>query len=105
MTVCFCRDDELGYLHSRTPLVHGEGLILEEVYRLAHLQLVAPRHPRVIIRQAGKDDEMGRHERTWSLVVPVPAKALAESAAYESSKPDLTFRQKDRLGHGATHAL
>jgi hypothetical protein len=81
-TRSLCADDELGYLRSRTVFVPGEGLVLDESYRLAHLPLVAPTHPRMLPRRAGKGYEMGRHERIFSFVLPVPEQALASSAAY-----------------------
>lgn len=67
-----CGDDRLGYTASRTRFVAGEGLALDEPYRLAHLPLVAPSHPRVIARKPGTAYEMGRHGKTLSLVLPVP---------------------------------
>ena len=50
-TIQFCSDDELGFERSRTRFPCGEGLTLDETYRLAHLPLVAPDHPRVIARR------------------------------------------------------
>jgi hypothetical protein len=67
-----CSDDELGYRASRTRFVAGEGLPLDESYRLAHLPLVAPHHPGVIVRKPDKHYEMGRHGKVVSLVLPVP---------------------------------
>ncbi len=80
----FCRDDELGYQRGRTRFVAGAGLTLDENYRFAHLPLVAPAHPDVIAARSGtgKTYAMGRHARTYSLVLPVPAEALAQSEAY-----------------------
>jgi hypothetical protein len=71
-----CSDDELGYVANRTAFVAGQGLALDESYRLAHLPLVAPDHPRVIARRPGKSYDMGRHPTTLSLVLPVPAEDL-----------------------------
>jgi hypothetical protein len=79
--VVLCGDDELAYRDNRTPFVDGEGLRLDESYRLAHLPLVAPDHPRAIARQAGKSYDRGRHGRVVSLVVPVPPEALRGSPA------------------------
>lgn len=75
----FCGDAELGYLRSRTVFVPGEGLKLDEPYRLAHLPLVAPQHPGVIARQEGRSYEMGRHPRVFSAVLPIDEAALAAS--------------------------
>ena len=58
-----CRDDELGYLRSRTRFTAGAGLALDETYRLAHLPLIAPCHPRVIRAREGTTYDMGRHAR------------------------------------------
>jgi hypothetical protein len=44
----FCPDNELGYERSRTRFIPGAGLTLDEAYRLAHLPLAAPDHPRII---------------------------------------------------------
>ncbi len=70
--IVLCGDDELGYRASRTRFVAGEGLALDEVYRLAHLPLVAPHHPNAIAREAGTPYEMGRRGKLVSLVLPVP---------------------------------
>lgn len=48
------------------------GFALDESYRLAHLPLVAPHHPRVIAARPGTTYEMGRHGKALSLVLPVP---------------------------------
>ena len=66
----FCSDTDLGYERSRTRFEVGEGLTLDETYRLAHLPLVAPDHPRIIERREGSSYVMGRHERVFSLVLP-----------------------------------
>lgn len=79
-----CGDDELGYLASRTQFAAGKAFELDEAYRLAHLPLIAPTHPRVIARQAGALYEMGRHEPVYSLVLPISANALQDSAAYRT---------------------
>lgn len=84
-----CDDDDLGYLASRTQFAPGEALELDEAYRLAHLPLIAPAHPRVITRRAGAFYEMGRHETVYSLVLPVSAKALHDSAAYRALHAEL----------------
>jgi hypothetical protein len=81
-TIAFCEDAELGYERGRTRFQPGEGLALDDTYRLAHLPLVAPDHPRVIRTREGSSYVMGRHERVFSLVLPVPADALLRSPAY-----------------------
>jgi len=77
-----CDDDDLGYLASRTAFAQGQGLLLDEAYRLAHLPLVAPDHPGVIARRAGRPYEMGRHEPVFSLSLPIADELLQQSAAY-----------------------
>jgi len=109
-TTLFCPDAELGYERSRTRFEAGEGLTLDETYRLAHLPLVAPDHPRVIATREGTSYVMGRHERIFSLVLPVFNDLLLQSPAYREldaamrAAPfadkiawDLLERRKDRL--------
>lgn len=84
-----CPDNELGYLRSRTRLAPGAGLALDETYRLAHLPLVAPDHPRVIPTREGTDYVMGRHARVFSLGLPVAAEALFGSGAYRELEREL----------------
>lgn len=78
----FCGDAELGYLRSRTIFSAGDGLRLDEPYRLAHLPLVAPDHPGVIARQDGRSYEMGRHPCVFSAVLPIDGAALAASGPF-----------------------
>ncbi|MBD2747188.1 hypothetical protein IC232_10840 [Microvirga sp. BT688] len=106
----FCQDSELGYERSRTRFTSGEGLVLDETYRLAHLPLVAPDHPRVISAREGSSYVMGRHERVFSLVLPIPGDLLFGSPAYGALNEalraapfahkiawDLLDRRKDKL--------
>jgi hypothetical protein len=75
--VILCGDDELGYVATRTGFADGQGLVLDESYRLAHLPLVAPDHPRVIARAPGKPYDMGRrHPPVLSLALPIPGDEL-----------------------------
>lgn len=85
----FCSDSELGYLRNRTRFAPGEKLQLDEAYRLAHLPLIAPDHPDVIHERPGTAYRMGRHERIFSLVLPVPPDALERSVAYQALERDL----------------
>jgi hypothetical protein len=87
--VILCEDDELGYVASRTRFAAGRGLPLDDSYRLAHLPLVAPDHPRLVARDESRGYDMGRHERVTSLVVPVPAEALRASAAMQQLEAEL----------------
>ncbi|KFG69758.1 hypothetical protein [Microvirga sp. BSC39] len=106
----FCQDSELGYERSRTHFTPGEGLVLDETYRLAHLPLVAPDHPRVIRTREGSSYVMGRHERVFSLVLPISGDLLFGSPAYGALTEalreapfarkiawDLLDRRKDKL--------
>lgn len=77
----FCTDGELGYRRSLTDFATGP-LLLDEPYRLAHLPLVAPNHPRVIARQEGRSYEMGVHPPIFSLVLPVDGALLAGSEPF-----------------------
>ncbi|MDP3243812.1 MAG: hypothetical protein Q8M69_25585, partial [Reyranella sp.] len=85
----FCSDSELGYLRSRTRFAPGEKLWLDEAYRLAHLPLIAPDHPDIIHSRPGASYRRGRHERIFSLVLPVPPDALEKSASYQELERDL----------------
>jgi hypothetical protein len=80
----FCADAELGYDRSRTIFKAGEGLRLDEPYRLAHLPLVNPRHPDVIASVPGKAYVRGLHQRIHSLVLPVAMEALRASQAFRA---------------------
>jgi len=84
-----CSDPELGYERSRTRFEPGIGLALDESYRLAHLPLVAPHHPRVIPSRDGAFYSMGRHPQVFSLVLPIPSEALLQSQAYQELEAKL----------------
>ncbi|OFW97048.1 MAG: hypothetical protein A3D94_18855 [Alphaproteobacteria bacterium RIFCSPHIGHO2_12_FULL_66_14] len=88
-TIQLCSDEELGYRRSQTKFTGGEGLALDETYRLAHLPLVAPQHPDVIPSREGAFYAMGRHPRVHSLVLPVPENELRQSAAYRELDSEL----------------
>jgi hypothetical protein len=87
--VDLCTDSELGYLQSRTRFAPGAKLRLDEAYRLAHLPLIVPDHPDVIRSRPDGAYRMGRHDRIFSLVLPVPPDALERSAAYRELEADL----------------
>lgn len=88
-TIDFCPDDELGYQRSRTRFVPGEGLALDEAYRLAHLPLVAPHHPQVIPAREGTLYRMGRHAPVFSLGLPVSGQALHRSESYRELEGEI----------------
>lgn len=91
-----CTDAELGYAPQRTRFSPGKALVLDQQYRLAHLPLVAPFHPKVIPTKAGTPYVMGRHDPVTSLVLPVPP-TLHEATAFVELVGDLkaaTFAPK-----------
>lgn len=84
----FCSDDELGYVAQRTTFEPGQGFVLDASYRLAHLPLVAPDHPKVIASKVGTTYRMGKHDSVTSLALPVPA-TLYESDGYLALQREL----------------
>jgi hypothetical protein len=78
----FCTDADLGYERNRTAFAPGAGLVLDESYRLAHLPLLRPGHPRAIEQVPGKFYSSGRHPNVYSLVLPIDSQALERSAAF-----------------------
>ena len=106
----YCTGAELGYRRERTRFAPGAGLALDPRYRLAHLPLVAPDHPRVIPSLAGTPYDRGRHPPARSIVLPIPAEALEAAPAYRALEAalraapfagkvawDLLPRRRDRL--------
>ncbi|MBR0779856.1 hypothetical protein [Bradyrhizobium iriomotense] len=85
----FCSDDALAYERSRTRFAAGQGMLLDDAYRLAHLPLVAPHDPRVIAAKEGTSYERGRHPTAYSVVLPVSADALEASPAYRALDAEL----------------
>ncbi len=81
-TTAFCDDAELGYRRVLTPFRDGEGLRLDETYRLAQLPLVVPDHPAVIPDMPGRYYRMGRHAVVHSLVMMIDPDALEASGAF-----------------------
>ncbi len=81
-SIDLCSDEDLGYRRSRTKFASGEGLVLDEAYRLAHLPLVATDHPGVIRSRPDTYYTMGRHPCAHSLVLPVSERSLESSSAY-----------------------
>jgi hypothetical protein len=80
-------DDELAYQRSRTAFTAGAGMALDDGYRLAHLPLIDPAHPKAIARKDGMHYDNGRHPPIYSLVVPTPA--LPEAPAYRELEQEL----------------
>lgn len=99
----FCTDNELSYLGSRTRFTGGHGMPLDDAYRLAHLPLVAPNHPKIISGKDGTDYQMGRHRQVFSLVLPVSADALETSPEYRDL--DQALRDAPFAGKIAWHLL
>ncbi|MCV9936715.1 hypothetical protein OIU35_10105 [Boseaceae bacterium BT-24-1] len=88
-------DDELAYLRSRTAFIAGAGMVLDDGYRLAHLPLIDPHHPKAIARKDGTHYDNGRHPPIYSLVVPTLG--LQEAPAYrelEQALRDAPFANK-----------
>lgn len=80
-------DEDLAYLRSRTAFAAGAGMALDEGYRLAHLPLIDPAHPKAIARKDGTHYDNGRHPPVYSLVLPTPD--LPEAPAYRELERDL----------------
>lgn len=80
-------DEELAYLRSRTAFAAGAGMALDDGYRLAHLPLIDPAHPRAIARKDGTHYENGRHLPIYSLVVPTLG--LHEAPHYKELEQEL----------------
>lgn len=80
-------DEQLAYLKSRTAFVAGAGMALDDSYRLAHLPLIDPAHPRAIARKDGTHYDNGRHPPIYSLVVPTLG--LQEAPAYQELEREL----------------
>ncbi len=80
----FVPDTALDYDDQMTRFPSGEALRLDPAYRRAHLPLVAPEHPDIIAEAPEQGYRMGRHETSWSLVLPVPWNALAASPGFRT---------------------
>jgi hypothetical protein len=72
----------LAYDRLLAPPAPGQPFLMDDGYRLRHLPLVAPAHPRAIVSAPGEDYLNGRHRRVHSLVAPIPDAALAASPAF-----------------------
>ncbi len=80
-------DEDLAYLRSRTAFVPGAGMALDDGYRLAHLPLIDPGHPKAIARKDGTHYDNGRHPAIYSLVVPTLG--LTDAPAYRELEQEL----------------
>jgi hypothetical protein len=87
--VALCGDDELDYLANQTQFELGQGFLLDEAYRLAHLPLVAPHHPRVIARREGRPYVERRRHKLHA--------TLCGSLARGETPPVLDAAQGDAL--------
>jgi hypothetical protein len=95
----------LRYAESRHRFVPGEGFALGDDYRLAHLPLIAPDHPRAISRIAGKDYVDGHYTTPrHALVVHVPAEALDASPVFREIEAALKASAAGPKIAWATHA-
>ena len=80
-------DEDLAYLRSRTAFAPDAGMALDDGYRLAHLPLIDPAHPKAIARKDGAHYDNGRHPPIYSLVVPTLG--LQEAPAYRELEQEL----------------
>ena len=80
--VTFCSDSQLLYNDYQTEFQNGQGLLFDESYRLAHLPLVAPNHPRVISKKDGTSYNQGIHDLVYSVVIPIYGKQLQASVEF-----------------------
>jgi hypothetical protein len=85
----FAGDEALGYIVNRTAFEPGDALRLDHSYRLAHLPLLRPEHPRAIRRAEGRAYLDGVHETMWSVVLPVDPDRLERSAAMRELEAEL----------------
>lgn len=89
----FCADTDLRYEASRHRFVPGEDFALGEDYRLAHLPLVDPAHPKIIASVPGKDYDRGYYATPrHALAVHVATETLLASAVYRALDADLRGR-------------
>jgi len=89
----FCADADLRYEASRHRFVPGEGFVLSDDYRLAHLPLVDPSHPKIIASVPGKDYARGYYATPrYALAAHVPTETLNASAVYGALDADLRSR-------------
>lgn len=79
----FVPESALDYDDQMTRFPSGEAMRLDPAYRRAHLPLVAPDHPDIIAEAPEQGYRMGRHETSWSLVLPVSWDALAASPGFQ----------------------
>jgi hypothetical protein len=90
----YCAPESLAYAESAWPFESGAALTFDESYRLAHLPLVNPAHPRLIAAAPGLDYQMGRYERLrYSLIVPVDAAELEQGDTFQAMERDLRGRR------------
>lgn len=89
----FCSGADLRYEASRHRFVPDEGFALGEDYRLAHLPLVDPTHPKIIASVSGKDYDRGYYATPrHALAVHVATETLLASAIYRELDADLRGR-------------
>jgi hypothetical protein len=101
----FCADGDLRYESSRHRFVPGEGFTLSEDYRLAHLPLIDPAHPKIIPAVPGKDYDRGYYAAPrHALAVHVAAETLEASAVFRELDADLRTRAVAKKIAWATQA-
>jgi hypothetical protein len=86
----FTPDSQLRFAPTRHVFQAQAPFELGADYRLAHLPLVSPGHPRAIAAMPGKDYRNGRYSSARdALVVHVPAAVLDESPVFQTIEADL----------------
>lgn len=79
----FCSDHQLSYKDCQTEISDGQGLLFDEPYRLAHLPLVAPDHPRVIQTKPGTSYNCGLHDPVYSVALPIHENQMDKSEEFK----------------------
>ena len=80
----------LNYASSRRVFRPGDTLAFDPAYRLAHLPLVAPRHPASIRAVPGQDYRDGTYLKPrYSLVAPIRSRDLTASPAFQALEAEL----------------
>lgn len=86
----FTGDAQMRFAQTRHSFAAHAPFELGPDYRLAHLPLVAPGHPRAIASVPGKDYRNGRYSSARdALVVHVPAAVLDESPVFQAIEAEL----------------
>lgn len=85
----YCNDSQLSYNEYQTEFIDKQGLLFDESYRLAHLPLVAPAHPRIIHSKPGTGYNNGIHDLVYSIAIPIDAQLLFSSDLFNDLLNDI----------------